>query len=125
MNAKRDIKLNPAIAGRTPLMHAAFEGDLPKAVALLQQGADVNAHDADGDTALMFASFNGHFLLVKLLLGHGADVLLRARNGWTAKQAAMSKNHKDIGALIERAEERALAGGLSRLDDEFSVENEA
>jgi ankyrin repeat protein len=105
-------------------MRAAFEGDLEMAVSLLQNGSYVNARDVDGDTALMFASFNGHFLLVKLLLGHGADVFLRARNGWTARQAALSKNHREIAVLLERAEEKALTESLPRLDDEFSEEEE-
>lgn len=125
MNANKESRFNPAIEGRTLLMRAAFEGDLEMAVALLQEGSHVNARDADGDTALMFAAFNGHFLLVKLLLGHGADVLLRARNGWTARQAALSRNHKEIAALLERAEEKVFAGGLSQLDDDFSGKGEA
>jgi ankyrin repeat protein len=125
MKAKRDSKFNPTIRGRTLLMRAAFEGDLEMAVALLQEGSRVNERDADGDTALMFAAFNGHFLLVKLLLGHGADVFLRARNGWTARQAALSKNHQEIAALLERVEEKAMSEGLSRLDDEFSGKGEA
>lgn len=120
MKAKMNSRFNPALEGRTLLMRAAFEGDLETAVSLLQEGSRVNARDADGDTALMFAAFNGHFLIVKLLLGHGADVLLRARNGWTARQAALSKNYMEIAALLERAEEKATAEGLSRLDDEFS-----
>lgn len=124
MKLQKGSKFNQAIDGRTRLMRAAFEGDLEMAVSLLQQGSDVNAQDADGDTALMFAAFNGHFLLVKLLLGHGADVFLRARNGWTARQAALSKNHGEILALLERAEEKTLTEKLPRLDDEFSEEKE-
>ncbi|MCA1567677.1 MAG: ankyrin repeat domain-containing protein [Acidobacteria bacterium] len=124
MNAQRDSKFNQSIEGRTRLMRAAFEGDLEMAVSLLQQGSYVNARDVDGDTALMFASFNGHFLLVKLLLGHGADVFLRARNGWTARQAALSKSHAEVAALLKRAEEKALTERLPRLDDEFSEEEE-
>ena len=125
MNAERNIKLNPAIEGRTPLMRAASDGDLLEVVALLQEGADVNARDVDGDTALMFAAFNGHHLTVKLLLGHGADVLLRARNGWTAKLAARSKNHREIVALLEQAEEKAAAEGSSRLDADYAAKEKA
>lgn len=125
MKAQSNSKFNPSVTGRTLLMRAAYEGDLEMAVALLQEGSRVNDRDADGDTALMFAAFNGHFLLVKLLLGHGADVFLRARNGWTARQAAESKNHREIAALIERAEEKAVAAGLSRIDDEFAGKDEA
>jgi ankyrin repeat protein len=122
MNVRRDTKFNESVEGRTLLMRAAYDGDLEMAVALLQEGSHVNARDADGDTALMFAAFNGHFLIVKLLLGHGADVFLRARNGWTARRAAQSKSHNAVADLLGRAEEKALAEGLSRIDDEFSGE---
>ena len=125
MNAERNIKLNPAIEGRTLLMHAAFDGDLETAARLLQKGADVNACDADGDTALMFASFNGHYAIVKLLLGHGADVFKRARNGWTAKLASLSKNHRDVVALLEWAEEKTAAEGATRLDVEYRDKEKA
>jgi len=120
MNDKSNSRFNPEVEGRTLLMRAASGGDLERTVALLQEGTDLNARDADGDTALMYASFNGHFPVVKLLLGHGADVFLRARNGWTARQAAVSRGHKEVVALLERAEAKSVAEGVSRLDNEFS-----
>ena len=125
MNDKNDSIFNPVVEGRTLLMRAAFKGDLEMAVALLHEGAHVNAQDRDGDTALMFAAMNGHFLIVKLLLGHGADVFLPARNGWTARKAAQSRGYQEIVALLERAEVKVAADGMSRLVDEFSGEAEA
>lgn len=69
--------LNRNVEGRTPLMHASFEGDLDGVIRLLDEGSDPNARDAGGDTALMFATMGGHFLVVKMLLAHGADPLVR------------------------------------------------
>ncbi len=117
-------KFNEALEGRTLLMRAVYEGNLEMVVALLQEGSNVNAQDCDGDTALMFAAFKGDFLCVKLLLAHGADVHARARNGWTAKRAAQSRNFPEVTALLERAEDKAFAAGIARLEREYSGERE-
>lgn len=103
-------------------MFAAFDGDLERVLALLEEGSDPNAQDAGGDTALMFAAMRGHFLAVKTLLAHGADPLARARNGWTARRFAETGRHKEIAALLERAEEKAYRDGLARLEAELGDE---
>ena len=95
---------NDNVKGRTPLMLAAFRGNAAAVINLLEQGADVNARDKDGDTALMFAAFKGHTLVVALLLQYGANVYARARNGWTAKKAAQSGLHQQIADMLHRAE---------------------
>jgi ankyrin repeat protein len=95
---------NENVAGRTPLMLAAFRGDLAAVGRLLELGADVNARDRDGDTALMFAAFKGHEPVVALLLRRGADVHARARNGWTARRAAQSGLHHGLAETLARAE---------------------
>ena len=40
----------------TPLMEAAYQGDLAAVKVLLQQGADVNEKNSHGSTALMMAA---------------------------------------------------------------------
>ena len=111
--------LNRNVEGRTPLMHASFEGDLDRVIALLDEGSDPNDRDAGGDTALMFASMGGHFLVVKMLLAHGADPLARARNGWTALRFAESRYQHEVAALLRRAEEEAYRDGMARLKAEL------
>lgn len=95
---------NDNIKGRTPLMLAAFAGNLGEVRTLLAQGVEVNARDKDGDTALMFAAFKGHAEIVSLLLSHGANIHARAKNGWTAKGAARSGLHAEIAIMLRRAE---------------------
>jgi uncharacterized protein len=114
--------LNRNIAGRTPLMLAAFDGDLDLVIRLLDEGSDPNARDAGGDTALMFAAMRGHFLIVKLLLAHGADPLASARNGWTALWFAESRHHREVASLLGRAEEQACREGLRELEAELGGE---
>ncbi|HZI20007.1 MAG TPA: ankyrin repeat domain-containing protein [Pyrinomonadaceae bacterium] len=95
---------NSNVKGRTPLMLAAFKGDLPAVRRLLAEGADVNARDEVGDTALMFAAFRGHEAIVNLLLSRGANVHARARNGWTARKAAERGFNTAIAVTLRRAE---------------------
>ena len=89
---------------RTPLMLAAFRGDLRSVRRLLAVGADVNAKDGDGMTALMFASHRGYAAVVRELLRRGANIYARARNGWTPKKAAQAGRHH---AVVEM-----LSGGM-------------
>lgn len=100
---------NTNVKGRTPLMLEAFRGNVAGVINLLEQGADVNARDKDGDTALMFAAFRGHGLIVALLLQYGANVYARARNGWTAKKAAQSGLHQAVVDMLTRAETEGAA----------------
>jgi ankyrin repeat protein len=106
-------RANEDVRGRTPLMLAAFEGNLPAVQRLLAEGADVNSRDEAGDTALMFAAFKGHAAVVYLLLLHGANVHARARNGWTARKAARSGFHTEIEAMLSKAEAEDVEGAMS------------
>jgi uncharacterized protein len=65
-----------------------YQGDVKTGIAQLDEGADVNARDCDGDTALMLAAERGHIELVKVLLKNGADVNAENLNGETALMRA-------------------------------------
>lgn len=106
-------------------MHASFEGDLDRVIRLLDEGSDVNARDAGGDTALMFASMGGRLLAVKILLAHGADPLACARNGWTALHFAESRHHREVVALLRRAEEEAYQDGVAALRGQLDGQTRA
>jgi ankyrin repeat protein len=60
--------------GLTPLLHAARQGHLEAASALIEGGADVNlVSPGDGTSPLLMAAINGQFDMAILLLEHEAD----------------------------------------------------
>lgn len=102
-------EVNGSVAARTPLMLAAFRGDLPAIRRLLASGADVNARDREGMTALMFASYGGYGSVVRELLRHGANVYARAKNGWTPKRAAQAGHHHAVVEMLNGDAGKAAA----------------
>jgi len=50
----------PGLFGRTPLIEAAFQGDLDRVNELIDLGADIGAKDNSGNDALQVANLNGH-----------------------------------------------------------------
>lgn len=61
------------LAADSPLISAVRAGDLEEARALIGQGADVNARDADGAAALYYAIKSRDADMVELLLAAGAS----------------------------------------------------
>ncbi len=70
-------EINPPVAtkgGMTALLHAARQGYLEAATALLDGGANVNQVNAgDGTSPLLTAVINGQFDMAMLLINRGAD----------------------------------------------------
>ena len=60
--------------GMTALLHAAREGNLDAAKALLVGGADINQVSGDGTSPLLMATLNGQFDLAMELVKRGVDV---------------------------------------------------
>jgi ankyrin repeat protein len=95
----REAASAPGMFGNTPLMNAAIAGSTAAMGFLIEQGADVNAHNAFGTTALMMAATDA--AKVRLLLEHGADVNAASKQGRTAMfVAAMSNPSLDIVRLL-------------------------
>ncbi len=62
------------MGGLTALLHAARQGNLEAAMALLDGGADIDQVSAgDGTSAMLMAIINGHFDMAMALLDRGAD----------------------------------------------------
>ena len=59
--------------GRSPLLIAASEGNLPKVLAHLSEGAAIDLQDDDGWTALRFATQARSEEVVRVLLERGAN----------------------------------------------------
>jgi uncharacterized protein len=96
----------PNIQGITPLMAAAGLGSneidtrgrfktQPEQIAcidlLVKAGADVNAHDNNGQTALHGAALFGYDDVIKDLVAHNADVNAKDRKGMTPLDSALGR----------------------------------
>ena len=64
--------------GMTALLHAAREGHIEAATALLDGGADIDQASADATSPLLMAALNGQFDLALVLIARGADPGLAA-----------------------------------------------
>jgi ankyrin repeat protein len=90
----------------TPLHYAARAEHYKVAVALLEAGANVNAHDQDraGETAVGVAALGNYPEMVELLLQRGANPDIPGWMGLTARLRATRRTDEDgrkILALIE------------------------
>jgi ankyrin repeat protein len=87
------------------LVAAIRDGDAPEVRKLLDDGADVNARDPEGNTPLILASFYASPEFVVLLLEKGADPNAANRTGVTALIRAATNYEKtrllvDAGAKV-------------------------
>lgn len=83
-------------------LHSACSlGDYKKVQDLLENGADVNVRDDDGNTPMVSACFKGHVCIVELLLKCNRIKLdLCNYDGTTPLHAACLKGHKNIIQLL-------------------------
>ena len=86
---------------RPPLVAAAKNASRDNLRALIQQGANVNAAEADGTTALHWAARRDDVATAELLIRAGAKLDVATRYGVTPMYlAAVSGNAAMIGALL-------------------------
>jgi ankyrin repeat protein len=85
----------------TPLMKAAWEGDVTIVEMLLAAGANVNAAVSQtGETALQNAVTREHSDIVAVLLKHKADVSVKNTYGFNAFTSAVAANNQEIAAML-------------------------
>ena len=81
-------EINPPVAtkgGMTALLHAARQGYIASAEALLDGGANIDQQNAgDGTTPLLTAIINGQFDLSMMLIKRGANTNIAAKNNGVA-----------------------------------------
>lgn len=88
----------PAFGGA--LHDTVRSGGMSVAVKLLEQGANLNGLDEDGETPLTAAALAGRQEMVKLLLDHGAGTMVRNAGGFTVLHAAAYAGHRQIVELV-------------------------
>jgi ankyrin repeat protein len=122
--------------GETPLLSAAWFGDLEIVQALLEYKVDVNARGYDGSTPMHCVSgstpfpatpHNGPQLLpdvARLLLEHGADVNARINDGRTPLHAAASWGRVEVvRVLLEHGANVGAEDNESRTPFQFASAN--
>src|SRR5262249_59995473 len=83
----------------TPLMSAAYYGNLSIVELLLERGASVKAVNKEGGTALHYAARGGRSLeVVATLVRSGAPVNAQDQTGWTALM--MGLENREITELL-------------------------
>lgn len=95
-----DVNLKD-IVGRTPLHIAAEKGNVDAAMFLIENGANVNVADANGNTPLVFViNKTGNLKITERLLEKGASVNAQNRTGETALMYAAWHGHSAIVQLL-------------------------
>ena len=84
----------------TALGVAASNGYLDIAQCLVEQGADVEKTDIDGNTPIIDASHNGHLRVVRYLLEQGANRDKATITGWTSLHHAAFNGHLETAKLL-------------------------
>ncbi len=85
------------------LIMATIQGDLEKAKAALDAGADANYVDTYDNTALIEAVKNGHTKIVRMLIEAGADINYANNKGNTALTLAIISRQADMVRLLLEA----------------------
>ena len=86
--------------GATALCRAAAKRHFDVARYLVEQGADMEKADRNGDTPLIYASYNGHVDVVRYLLDHGADRDKANEFDCTPIHAAAEGGHLETAKLL-------------------------
>lgn len=96
--------------GHTPLILAAYKGNIGVVKFLIGKGADLNLQANEG-TALHGASYKGCKEIVFLLLQSGAQVNLQDRNGTTPLMYATFSGNLEVASLLLKS------GAIITLED--------
>jgi ankyrin repeat protein len=111
----------------TQFNQAIARGDLKKAEALLEQGADINHQFPEGDgltTLMMASSANEASKGVAFLLEHGANPNLQADSGRTALHTAVMRGRLEhVETLLKSGADSALRDDSGRTAEDYALEN--
>jgi uncharacterized protein len=87
--------------GWTALHYAASSGSIPIIQRLLDESAFIDAESPNKTTPLMMAARSGHTAVVKLLLEEGADPTLKNEADMVAADFARAQGFKDLARFLD------------------------
>ncbi|KAJ3156714.1 Ankyrin repeat domain-containing protein 22 [Geranomyces michiganensis] len=102
----------PWLRGITPLALAAYLGKAELVQVMLEEGADVDARDANGATAIMYAARDGRADVAEVLLNFDARPQLEDINAWNAERYGrahpaivqlLAQHQKDTSGVVSAA----------------------
>ena len=104
----------PASDHDEALLAATVSGNLYGVRRALQQGAALDAQNAEGFTAVCIAAERGHASVLEVLCDAGVDPSQQGSGGWTPLMWAARNGHIDcVAALCRRAQRPDADGGAS------------
>jgi len=116
---KKDIEIDKSDeTGLTPLMAAAYLGNLEILNLLAENGANIEKRDEDGYTALTFAANAGKLSTTRRLIELGADVNAKDKQNSIPVMFAAQHGHNEIvKILLENGADPEFKGthGLSAI----------
>ena len=83
------------------LIAAAESGDVESVKRLIENGADVDAKDKDGEKALHKAAWMGQVEVATFLIEKGVNVNMKNKNNETAAEIALRYGYHQIAELID------------------------
>jgi ankyrin repeat protein len=83
------------------------DGDIKRAVELLDAGLDANVQAIGGWTPLMVAALENRLEMVEVLLERGAQASVKNAQGLTAEMIAERKGHKGVAELFRSYQSHA------------------
>jgi ankyrin repeat protein len=99
----RDIIENKGVSvhvvnenGSTPLLQAAWKGQLEVCRYLLTKGANVHSVNKNGVIAVQLACHTGHLAILELLDRQGSNLDHKTTAGWTALQYGAVDGHLNV-----------------------------
>lgn len=87
----------------TPVLWAAFEGQLEALRVLIGKGGNPDNFDIFGNTALHFAAARGHFACVQFLVKFGCNIYCVDVDNHSAKELAAINNRDEILRYLDAA----------------------
>ena len=101
--------------GQSPLMVAAFQGNIDVVILLLKFGANINLKDEIGRSPLVYAISGSQPKSVSELLQRGANIILADANGNTPLHyAAKLDNHSIVSLLMSNGADGELSNTKGR-----------
>ena len=98
-----DVNSRDVFGDNAGLHWAASLGLAEMARLLIDNGADLNIRNEEGNTPLHWAAGEGQKELVVILIVHGADVNAHNKRGWTPLRWAEAQSQKEIARILVAA----------------------